>query len=62
MYRRELIKSRRTTNYDVEFSLKGNKKTPKGLVYGTKCVYDEEWATHDKLMKILKASLPEGVR
>ena len=49
-------------NYDLEFSLKGNKKTPEGLVYGTKCVYDEEWATHDKLMKILKASLPEGVR
>ena len=48
--------------YDSEFKLNQLKKPPIGLVYGAKSVYDEEWFTHDKLMMILKTSLPEGVR
>ena len=48
--------------YDAEFKLNQLKKPPQGLVFGAKSIYDEEWFTHDKLMLILKASLPEGVR
>ena len=49
-------------NYDDGFCLKGIKKAPEGLVYGTKCVYDEEWFTHTKLMMILRTSLPREIR
>ena len=49
-------------NYDDGFCLKGIKQAPEGLVYGTKCVYDEEWFTHTKLMMILRTSLPREIR
>lgn len=48
--------------YDADFKLNQIKKAPDGLVYGAKSTYDEEWFTHEKLVMILRTSLPEGVR
>ena len=48
--------------YDSEYRLKQLRNPPVGLVYGAKTLYDEEWFTHKKLMLVLKAALPDGVR
>ena len=48
--------------YNEKFERRTKRSLPRGLVYGAKTVYDQEWNTHFKLKMILKHSLPEGIR
>ena len=49
-------------DYSYTFQRRELREVPKGLVYGSKTVYDQEWFTHQKLHHILKQCLPAGIR
>ena len=50
------------SEYNHKYVRNKMRENPEGLVYGAVSVFDEEWNTHYKLHRLLKQSMPIGVR